>query len=135
MTNNIFKNAKFGDKFQTRNGNIAIYLSKEHRGHIDDKYNPPFVLVHVALERHVKYTDGSENRFHDIIMYDESGHFNRFDVDNEYPEYIVSYWKEPVDTVKIRKYFNYDVKNQPYNNLYVCDADSYEAGYRKAIEL
>lgn len=84
--NNIFENAYFGKPYKTRNGETAIYLSTE--------YHDTFTIVHAAIEHHIRYADGSENRFHEVNMYGIGGNFNRFDTETEYPYDIVSEWQE-----------------------------------------
>lgn len=86
---NIFENAYFGKKFKTRNGKLAIYLSTE--------YYDTFTIVHAAIEHHIRYVDGGEKYFHEVNMYDTSGHFNRFDTETEYPYDIISEWQEEIN--------------------------------------
>lgn len=93
---NIFENAKFGDKYVTRDGRLALYLSTEHGGTRGDRDNPPFLIIHVAVEHHVKYADGSEKRFHSVGMYHESGKFNKWNPEDDDRD-IVGRWVEPVD--------------------------------------
>lgn len=109
--NNIFENAKFGDRFRTRDGRLAIYLSTEHRGSIEDKYNPPFSIVHVALERCAKYADGTENRWHDIMMYNEQGHSNRFDTETEYDDDVVGRWESDCTKLDLNRLENLALKS------------------------
>lgn len=75
---NIFEGVKFGDKFRTRDGKPAVYLSTEHHGSVDDKDNPPFVIVYCAVEYHIKYEDGGEKYFHNVEKYDENGKWSKW---------------------------------------------------------
>lgn len=88
---NIFENAKFGDKFRTRDGRLAIYLSTEYGGNVDDKYNPPFVIVYCVVEERIKYADGGEKYFHNVERYDENGKWNKWNPEDDELD-IVDKW-------------------------------------------
>lgn len=80
---NIFEGVKFGDRFRTRDGKPAVYLSTGHYGSEDDKDNPPFVVVYCAVEYHIKYVDGGEKYFHNVEKYDENGKWNKWNPEND----------------------------------------------------
>ena len=81
----LFENAKFGDRFFTRDGHEVIFLEYYFGGNINDKNNPPFTVVHAVHEEHIFYQDGTDKRYTVINDYDVEGHYNRFDIENEYP--------------------------------------------------
>lgn len=92
------KTAKFGDRFKTRDGRLALFLSIEYLGG-SDEYNPPFTVVNFAIEQHVKYVDGSEKRFHSIIETNENGKFNKWNTEDD-NEDIISDWEDGKDLGK-----------------------------------
>lgn len=92
---NIFEGVRFGDKFRTRDGKPAVYLSTEHYGSENDKDNPPFVIVFCAVEYHFKYEDGSEKYTHYVEKYDEKGKWNKWDPEDNGLD-IVGKWEEPI---------------------------------------
>ena len=144
---NIFKEAKFGDKFRRRDGGFAIYLSTEYGGSEEDKNNLPFIIIYMANEHHVTYKDGSEKRFHSADTYSESGKWNRFSEEDDDWD-IVGKWEEQVDEKKldilaeefcdkVDTYHKSLCETDDYDNIlyYGSDIyDAYEAGYRKAKE-
>lgn len=137
MEKNIFKDAKFGDRYRQRDGSMAIYLSAYYGGSEDDKDNPPFVDVNFAREVYIKYTDGSEKRFHSINRYDgATGKFNKWATEEDDRD-IVGIWEEPIDEEKLDKLAQnaYPFEDDAHWNTYQHERqEAYKTGYRKAKE-
>lgn len=136
---NVFENVKFGDRFRTRDGRPAVYLSTEHHGSVDDKYNPPFVIINCAVEHHIRYMDGSEKFFHEICHYTENGKWNKWNPEDDDLD-IVSRWVEPIDEIKLDKMINessetyskYAYRQMDYNaELADIKVDGYIEGFKK----
>lgn len=134
---NVFENAKFGDKFRTRDGRLAIYLSTAYGGSVDDKYNPPFMIVYCAVEYHFKYEDGSEKYTYGIEKYNENGKWNKWNPEDDDLD-IVGKWEEPIDEEKLTKmaneYMLHPDRTIESYSLLTEMMEAFKAGYRKAKE-
>lgn len=118
----IIANAKFGDKFRTRNGRMAIFLSISESG---DSCN--FIV------------SGEKNHWSLCIYKNDGGIIdNKFLIQNLD---IVSIWEEPIDEKEL------DKLSKEYSNFYKVIEDdengkliiesiemAYKEGYRKAME-
>ena len=106
---NIFENAKFGDKFRTRDGRMAIYLGESH---------------HQELAVH----DGDD--YYDVYKdYNSDG---TYDANDMKILDIVSEWQEPIDEEELEKMAEEYVRTQyPEDNVFAgyCRRD-FTAGYR-----
>ena len=98
MENNrklMFTNAYFGKLYLNRKGEKVVYLSTER--HEARENSDGFVLIHVALERHVKYVDGDEKTFHVTYFVNEYGEVNEFTQSKNDEDIVREYWEEVGD--------------------------------------
>ena len=109
---NIFENAKFGDKFVTRDGRIAIYAYKHEGRH------------YLIVEYYEHIFSWNDNGVSDAPV-------QKLD--------IVSEWQEPINDEELDNmatlYRNEVVKSCNYNKDELCFLDidkAYIAGYRAA---
>ena len=110
MENKLFENAKFGDRFVTRDGRNALYLSK-------DEYAMLFAVEGCNCVI-ACYHDGT-------MMYP---------CDSDYD--IISRYVEPIDEEELDEIAKEYEKNYPMDDpcySYYC-YDGFKAGYRKAKE-
>lgn len=108
---NIFKKARFGDKFVTRNGRLVVFLGKSQFRH--DSYE-------VKIEgESICRTYRSDGSYFD---------FGQCDGD------IIGRWKEDKDLDALAEAFC--PSEQLYINADALDVqEAYKAGFRKAKEL
>lgn len=113
---NIFENAKFGDKFRTRDGRMAIFVSQS-------KYGTATLLV--------QYLKGYE-----VFKCNEHGGHPNESESYESCYDIVSEWKEPIDERDLT-----DMATIAYRGTFIGEVSDTElfrkgfrAGYRKALE-
>lgn len=129
MMSNMFENAKFGDKFITRDGRkaIVINLTKHLQG----------ITMALTIE-------GDKDAFY--RFYHEDGTAKKEAGDTDAVD-IVSKWKEPVDEEKLEKianestelYGKYTYRRMSYDSEHADIkiegySDGFKAGYRKAKE-
>lgn len=108
---NIFENAKFGDKFRTRDGRMMLYLRKM----------PDNSDFHEVLDCYINI-----ERFHSNGQYCE-----RYPL----PCDIVSEWQEEIDEEKLDELACKHTESMNIPCRYKETAlESYKAGYRKAKE-
>lgn len=122
---NIFENAKFGDKFRTRNGRMAVYYSRtlNYFG---------FVLIHQ------KIGDLNHACIYEVDCLGEVYH----ELDKGTDDLdIISKWQDPINEEELDNmatlYRNEVVKSCNYNKDELCFLDidkAYIAGYRAAKE-
>lgn len=120
---NMFENAKFGDKFMTRDGRKAIVIN----------LTPHYQGITMALT-----IEDDEDAFY--RFYHEDGTAKKEAGDTDAVD-IVGKWEEPVDEEKLHKYaeeyyINHD-DIPPYANtdtVWKQIKDAFEDGYRKAKE-
>lgn len=126
MKNNIFENAKFGDKFRTRDGRKALYVSQNPYA------NESYVLIEGYKSAELMQNDG---------------HFWATE-GREYKDDIVSRWEEPIDEEKLDKLADEflvgddkeDVellrdehpKALTFGDIFDANKMCFKAGYRKA---
>lgn len=105
---NIFKDAKFGDKFRTRDGRMAILLQTHNCAVIAINFDSYAVT-------------------HDYKM-DGTSVFNCHDLD------IVSKWQEPINEKELKELARHFADDEM--NISISERNGryagYQAGYRKA---
>lgn len=116
---NIFENAKFGDKFVTREGKMAIYVAKhEDRGYYS------------GVSTEISHTYALENRC-TVHWCNDNGINLSFIEDFD----IVGRWKEPIDEDCLETLVAcYEKENGYYEYCSEDIEEAYKAGYRKAKE-
>lgn len=113
---NIFKDAKFGDKFRTKDGRMALFIQ---------------TLNHGEIRNELCVENKDEGRSY--YLYKDDGTFYHRHCDND----IVSCWQEPINEEELDKLATEYVKNI-YKDYY-CDfleqeGEAYKAGYLKRME-
>lgn len=112
----IFSNTKFGDKFRTRDGRMALYISEE-------------------LGVHFLYVEGEDelDEFdHHGLFYDSyGGKLTSFD--------IIDKWQEPINEEELDRLAEEENPNVPDGDSYEVGQyfgfnDGFKAGYHKALE-
>lgn len=106
--NNIFENAKFGDKFLTRDGRMMLYLRKMP----------------------------DNNDFHEVL--DSDINIEHFHSNGQYcKEYplpcdIIYEWQEPIDEEELNKKAILDIAKLVLKDEEIVATKLWKAGYRKA---
>lgn len=121
---NIFENAKFGDKFRTRDGRMAVYICEYPN---DDTYR---YIVHVK-------------GYYKSELYCWLGKTNMHAEDRQYD--IVGKWQEPINEEELDKLADEYAEEAPMSGGgYYGDTEywtwddvvnAFKAGYRKAKVL
>lgn len=109
---NIFKNAEFGDKFESRDGQCAVYWWYNRH----DEYNMPHWVI---------FENGGATHYRDDGFYNNPYDGKESDLD------IIGKWEEPIDEKKLDKL--YDEYRFSKGSPFSIEAD-FKAGYRKAKE-
>lgn len=109
--NNIFENAKFGDKFRTRDGRMAIFIQGAY----------PIGYM-IAIFKEVR-----------LFSFFEDGSFK---ANKESPIDIVSEWQEEINVEELDKIAEEYVTKYatPHTSQFVDMINGFKAGYRKAKE-
>lgn len=123
---NIFENAKFGDKFRTRDGRMAIFAIDirmvKYASGFGDLENP-FLLIIDGEATAIRYYSNGK-------LYKS----DKFKVEID----IISKWEEPVDEEELTQLSIDSVKKSLFSNPNRSDFTAYmcgfAAGYRKAKE-
>lgn len=130
---NIFENAKFGDKFRTRDGRMVIFVKSEGTNNFHPDVEAECILEefsYVIIDKsHPMLSKGSRCFSDGTNIYEHSD------------EDIVGKWEKPVDEEKLHKYAEEYYINHgdipPYANtdtVWKQIKDAFEDGYRKAKE-
>lgn len=116
MNKNLFASAKFGDKFKTRDGRMAIYIGRDH---VDDLF--PMVLW-VELEN--KYFKFQEDGSVSLSLPDR-------------PIDIVSRWEEPIDEDNLRSILPSRNEIQDYldDNGYLDEDGNFIDYVERAVQI
>lgn len=114
---NIFENAKFGDRFRTRDGQMVIYGKRS------------------IFREELHWIHSKDN--HTYRVYDD-GYVSK---DKEDDLDIVSLWQEPIDEKELEEMALHDVieYNKEIGNVMTPEQEffyqeGFNAGYRKAKE-
>lgn len=110
MEKNIFENAKFGDKFRTRDGRMMLYL----------RQMPDNSDFHEVLD-----SDINIEHFHSNGQYSENYPF---------PCDIVSEWQESINEEELDRLAMNEIDRMALTNEEITATKLYKAGYRKAKE-
>lgn len=111
---NIFENAKFGDKFRTRDGRMALYISG-------------------GLNLHILYVEGEDEPDdfdrHGLFYYSYGGKLTSFD--------IIGKWEEPINKEELKELARHFADDEM--NISIPERNGryagYQAGFRKAKGL
>lgn len=140
MKNNIFENAKFGDKFKTRDDRMAIFVKSEGTNNFHPDVEAECILEefsYVIIDKsHPMISKGSKCFSDGTNIYDDSN------------EDIISRWEETVDEERLDTLANdfcgkFDFEptqrnctdsGWEYGHTYTQLVECYKAGYRKAKE-
>lgn len=119
MMSSIFENAKFGDKFITRDGRKAIVINLASH----------FQGITMALT-----IEGDKDAFY--RFYHEDGTAKKEAGDTDAVD-IVGKWEEPIDEIELEKLAEDYSTHRPYDKRWsewLACKNAYIAGYRKAKE-
>lgn len=127
--NNIFENAKFGDKFKTREEWYAVYDGQTYFGPCGKGH-----LVHELRYR------GKDNKYCITVLRCENNGLLADKKRGKHPYDIVGKWQEPIDEEELDKltekemnlFFNVNTGEMHYCT--VTEKEAFKAGYRKALE-
>lgn len=116
---NIFENAKFGDKFVTRDGNVAIFHRRFIRTYYAVPGEPSYQGVKLLVKGQAylieKGLDGKDMTDYYVTTRSEQ------------PTDIVGRWQEPIDEGKVEKLSN---ESNPYDELrHIAMHDAYSDGF------
>lgn len=110
---NLFENAKFGDKFLTKDGRMAVLVNWDG------------MMQHAFL-----YVKERDIEFYGEEMYNLDGTTARGSTLHD----IVSRWNDSIDIEELDRFADeYSFYNPDPDTTYKCQIEAFKAGYRQAL--